>query len=93
MKPQATPSSGWNRTDPPPTYLGDLFHHPAEVVHLDWVWPGRDQPRMLSSRRALVEAALASDALLLNPHMRFPGAGNLRHDSSTLEWVPVDPSS
>ena len=39
-------------------YVGDLFHHPAEAMRLDWVWPGRDQAQTLLSREALVKEAI-----------------------------------
>lgn len=70
-------------------YVGDLFHHPTEVSHLDWVWPGRDQAQMLASREALVNEALATDAMLISAHMLFPGMGKLRREHNALEWAPV----
>lgn len=68
-------------------FLGDLFHHPVEVAHLDWVSEGRDAAVMLASRQRLVAAALASDALLVASHIPFPGFGRLRQTPDGLRWV------
>jgi glyoxylase-like metal-dependent hydrolase (beta-lactamase superfamily II) len=70
-------------------FLGDLFHHPVEVVHLDWVSQGRDAAAMLASRRRLVAGALASDALLVASHIPFPGFGRLRQTAEGLRWTPA----
>ena len=40
-------------------YVGDLFHHPCEVEHLDWVSPGRDRAAVRASRERLIAAAVA----------------------------------
>jgi glyoxylase-like metal-dependent hydrolase (beta-lactamase superfamily II) len=71
-------------------YLGDLFHHAAEVAHLDWIWPGRDRAKMLESRETLAKDALETDAVLITAHMPYPGVGKLRRLNGGLEWVPHD---
>lgn len=70
--------------------LGDLFHHPCEVSHLDWAPVRRDRARLEASRRQLVKAALEEDALLMTAHMPFPGLGRLRKTADGVEWVAVD---
>ncbi|RMF90140.1 MAG: hypothetical protein D6736_07260, partial [Nitrospinota bacterium] len=72
-------------------YLGDLFHHPAEVAHLDWTPRFRDRERLLASRKALVQEALGTDALLISAHMLFPGLGKLRQQQGGVEWVAMKP--
>lgn len=67
-------------------FLGDLFHHPCEVVHLDWVARGRDPSRMQASRENLVVAALARNALLLTAHIPFPGFGRLERTPTGTRW-------
>ena len=74
-------------------FLGDLFHTPTEVTHLDWVWPGRDQAPMLASRQALVGEALETDAILITAHMLFPGMGKVRQSHNGVEWVAIDPNA
>jgi glyoxylase-like metal-dependent hydrolase (beta-lactamase superfamily II) len=59
-------------------FLGDLFHHPVEVAHLDWVAKGRDAARMRASRERLVADALASDAVLVATHFPFPPFGRIK---------------
>jgi len=70
-------------------FLGDLFHHPVEVAHLDWVSQGRDQAAMLASRQRLVAEALASDALLVASHIPFPGFGRLERTAAGPRWAPA----
>lgn len=70
--------------------LGDLFHHPCEVAHLDWAPAHRDRARLEASRRELVKAAIEEDALLMTAHMPFPGLGRLRKTADGVEWLAVD---
>jgi glyoxylase-like metal-dependent hydrolase (beta-lactamase superfamily II) len=70
-------------------FLGDLFHHPVEVTHLDWVSRGRDLEQMVASRRRLVEQALAEDALLMTAHMPFPAFGRIRRADGSVRWEPM----
>jgi glyoxylase-like metal-dependent hydrolase (beta-lactamase superfamily II) len=67
-------------------FLGDLFHHPCEVAHLDWVSSGRDNAAMRASRDTLIAAALPADALLMTTHMPFPAFGRLRQSPDGLRW-------
>lgn len=73
-------------------FLGDLFHHPCEVAHLDWVARGRDRSRMRQSREKLIADALASNALLLTTHILFPGFGRLERTSTGARWRALDPA-
>jgi glyoxylase-like metal-dependent hydrolase (beta-lactamase superfamily II) len=68
-------------------FLGDLFHHPCEVEHPDWISPGRDRAAMRASRERLIEAALAENALLVFTHGRFPGWGRLARSGAGARWV------
>jgi glyoxylase-like metal-dependent hydrolase (beta-lactamase superfamily II) len=68
-------------------FLGDLFHHPCEVEHTDWVSPGRDRAAMQASRERLIRDALAADALLVFSHGRFPGWGRIEAASGGARWV------
>ena len=58
--------------------LGDLFHSVEEVARLDWMATWADPAAMAASRRTLLTAALAEDALLVAAHI--PGAGRLIAD-------------
>ncbi len=68
-------------------FLGDLFHHPCEVAHLDWASSGRDVTALLASREALLAAALPADALLMTTHMPFPAFARLRATPTGAVWV------
>lgn len=67
-------------------FLGDLFHHPCEVAHLDWVAQGRDEARMRASREWLVADALATNAVLVATHIPFPPFGRLEQTANGVRW-------
>ena len=67
--------------------LGDLFHHPFEVEHPEWMPVWAEPKSNLESRAALVAAALAEDALLVAAHI--PGVGRLRRAADGARWEPV----
>jgi glyoxylase-like metal-dependent hydrolase (beta-lactamase superfamily II) len=67
-------------------FLGDLFHHPVEVIHRDWVASNHDAAALRASREQLIGAALASDALLQATHLPFPGFGRLRATPDGVRW-------
>lgn len=49
--------------------LGDLYHHPIEFEHPGWMVHWKNVETNLRSRRALMEAALAENALLIAAHI------------------------
>lgn len=65
--------------------LGDLYHHVVEVEHPEWPvnWT-EDVDGNLRSRRSLMQAALAKDALLVAAHI--PGVGRLQRIQSGVTW-------
>jgi glyoxylase-like metal-dependent hydrolase (beta-lactamase superfamily II) len=66
--------------------LGDLFHHPAEVEQPAWMARWADSKTNLSSRQALINAALREKALLLAAHMPVGWVeGTLEHP----RWVTL----
>jgi glyoxylase-like metal-dependent hydrolase (beta-lactamase superfamily II) len=65
-------------------FLGDLFHHPCEVAHLDWVSPGRDREVMQASRKHLI--AVATNATLAFSHGQFPPWGRIVRDDGGQRW-------
>lgn len=67
--------------------IGDLYHHPVEVVHPNWMVPWANAEANLQSRRSIAEAALAENALLVATHIR--GVGRLERTVSGVRWVEV----
>lgn len=66
--------------------LGDLFHHPAEIEQPTWMAKWADASANLSSRQALIKAALQENALLLAAHMPVGRIeGTLEHP----RWVSL----
>ena len=66
--------------------LGDLFHHPAEVEHPAWMVKWANASANLSSRRALIQAALQENALLLAAHMPI---GRVEGTLEQPRWVSL----
>ncbi len=66
--------------------LGDLYHHPVEVEHPTWMAEWATPETNLASRNALVESALAEDALLIPSHMPI---GRLERTDTGARWVEV----
>jgi glyoxylase-like metal-dependent hydrolase (beta-lactamase superfamily II) len=67
--------------------LGDLFHSIEEVARPEWMATWADHAAMAESRHALIDAALAEDALLVAAHI--PGAGRLIGDRTGARWQSV----
>lgn len=67
--------------------LGDLFHHPIEIEHPDWLPVWVEPVTTLASRRSLMDAALAEDALLVAAHI--PGVGRLHKGVHGVHWEPA----
>ncbi|MHB8690300.1 MAG: MBL fold metallo-hydrolase [Solirubrobacteraceae bacterium] len=71
-------------------YLGDLFHFPAEVEHLDW-GPGHTNHVVLqASRRRVLTEAGAPDSTLVFSHGRFPGWGQAERTGDTWHWYYLE---
>jgi glyoxylase-like metal-dependent hydrolase (beta-lactamase superfamily II) len=65
--------------------VGDLFHHVVEVEHPDWMVIWADAETMRTTRRWLLDRALAENALLIAAHIAAPG--RIRQGNSGLRWV------
>ncbi len=67
--------------------LGDLFHHPCEVEHLDWVLTGRDRAAMRASRDRFLAIAAPQQAALVFSHATFPPWGRIVRDGDGYRWI------
>ncbi|HJT54868.1 MAG TPA: MBL fold metallo-hydrolase [Ktedonobacteraceae bacterium] len=63
--------------------LGDLYHDPVEIEHPAWMAQWANVDATLASRRRLVEAALAENALLVPAHM---SPGRLERTAEGVRW-------
>jgi len=66
--------------------LGDLYHHLVEVEQPTWMATWANPDTNITSRHALVEAALAENALLVAAHMPI---GRLQRTPTGITWVEV----
>ncbi len=67
--------------------VGDLFHHPMEVENPAWMVDWADAESNLLSRQALIENALAEDALLVVTHIRE--IGRLQRTPEGVAWAGI----
>ena len=66
--------------------LGDLFHHPSELAHLDWYSPWNDPATMRDSRARFLAEAVPNGAVALFTHALFPGWGRIVRDGAGYRW-------
>lgn len=66
--------------------LGDLFHHAAEIEHLDWASPWVDLPAMRASRDRLLAEAMPGGATVVFTHERFPMWGRIVAADGGHRW-------
>lgn len=68
--------------------LGDLYHHPVEVSHPEWMVNWADQASNVASRAQLVSAAVEERAVAMASHVR--GLGRIVADGTGARWEPVE---
>jgi len=66
--------------------LGDLFHHPSELAHLDWYSPWNDPLAMRDSRARFLAEAVPRGAVALFTHAPFPGWGRPLREGGGYRW-------
>ncbi len=67
--------------------VGDLFHHPIEVEHPDWMVTWAEPESMQVTRSWLLRDALAESAPLIAAHIF--GAGRIVRSDDGLRWQSV----
>jgi glyoxylase-like metal-dependent hydrolase (beta-lactamase superfamily II) len=68
-------------------YVGDLFHHPCEVEHVDWVPAGRDLAASRASRSRVFGEAASNRAIVVFSHDRFPAWGRIVPMGHAFGWA------
>ena len=66
--------------------LGDLFHHPAEITHLDWASPWVNLPAMRASRDRFLAEAAPANATIVFTHENFPAWGHIVATDGGYRW-------
>lgn len=69
-------------------YCGDLAHHGVQLERLAWI-PAFDVLPLVSleTKRQLLERAVQERALLISPHLDFPGVGRLLEEEGRRRFV------
>jgi glyoxylase-like metal-dependent hydrolase (beta-lactamase superfamily II) len=70
--------------------LGDVFHHPCQIAHLDWATPvDIDQRQSTGTRRQMCERLAGTKILAIGGHFTGPGAGYIVRDGDTFRLEPA----
>jgi glyoxylase-like metal-dependent hydrolase (beta-lactamase superfamily II) len=71
-------------------YIGDLVQHAAQLERTAWVTAFDVLPLVsMETKKRVVAEALRTGALLLSPHIPYPGAGRLHEVEGRPRFVPV----
>jgi glyoxylase-like metal-dependent hydrolase (beta-lactamase superfamily II) len=70
--------------------LGDVFHHPCQIAHLDWATPiDISRRQSTETRRAMCERLAGTRTLAIGGHFTGPGAGYIVRDGDTFRLEPA----
>lgn len=70
-------------------FVGDVFHHPLELLHPDLEdYTYEDFGQLLHTRRGIIETCLREDALIIPAHFSCPFGGHLRESADGLLFEP-----
>jgi glyoxylase-like metal-dependent hydrolase (beta-lactamase superfamily II) len=70
--------------------LGDVFHHPCQIAHLDWATPiDIDRRQSSETRRTMCERLAGTKTLAIGGHFTGPGAGYIVRDGETFRLDPA----
>jgi glyoxylase-like metal-dependent hydrolase (beta-lactamase superfamily II) len=76
-------------------WVGDVFHHPAEFRHLDWMSETCEPTSLIASRQRVLSWARDRNAALAFAHGRLPGWGYVYEDdvgSCTFSFADAQPA-
>lgn len=69
-------------------HCGDLVHHSVQLERLAWIAAFDTLPlASLETKRQLLGRAVTESALLISPHVDFPGAGRLVEENGRRRYV------
>ncbi|AGT11000.1 MBL fold metallo-hydrolase [Paracoccus aminophilus] len=66
--------------------LGDLYHHPIEVTHGDWMAVWADEEASRNSRKVVLNRAAQESARVMTSHIK--GVGRIVLEDSEYRWEP-----
>ena len=71
--------------------LGDVFHHPCQIAHLDWaaIPIDIDPAQSTETRRTMCERLVGTKTLAIGGHFTGPGAGYIIRDGDTFRLEPA----
>jgi glyoxylase-like metal-dependent hydrolase (beta-lactamase superfamily II) len=70
--------------------LGDVCHHVEHFSHLDWVSTFDTNPALTPQSRARVlQLAVERNALVMCPHVPYPGLGHVQRTEEGFRWHAV----
>lgn len=91
--PGESPGFAITRVDAGPEvvyYVGELFNHPAEFAHPEWIRRYRDCETLLATRQRCLARFADERALVIMSHYHFPSIGRVERSGGGYRWVPYD---
>lgn len=71
-------------------YIGDLVQHTLQLERAPWVSAFDILPLVsMETKKRVVADAMRTGALLLSPHIPYPGAGRMRASDGRPRWEPA----
>lgn len=71
-------------------YIGDIVQHAIQLERAPWVSAFDTLPILsMETKKRLVADAIAANALLISPHIPYPGAGRLLEVDGRKKWTAV----
>ena len=71
--------------------LGDVFHHPCQIAHLEWATPiDLDQRQSTEMRRKMCERLAGTRTLVIGGHFTGQRAGYIVRDGDTFRLEPAN---
>ncbi len=72
-------------------HLGDAVCHPVHVEHPEWVMAVDIFPEQaVTTRRQLLQRAVAEESLVWGGHLPFPGLGRVLSGDAGWQWQPLE---
>ena len=73
--------------------ISDVVLHPIHLEHPEWhAAVDLDPEQVETTRRRILEKAVAENALVLGFHFPFPGLGHVSQKADTWQWQPISTS-
>lgn len=68
-------------------FTGDVFHHPCQIAHPEWMSFDTDKKAALATRKGLLEQYADSGVVVFGAHFANPSGGRIVRQGKSYEFV------